>query len=100
MDQYDSAVTQFDRSIAASALDTRTAEDLARFMDDRAARADASVKRLAGSLAASGDQDTAAAISRTQSHVDQTLRGSKHDLQARSGSQSGDHQPKPAGGDQ
>ena len=100
MDQYDSAVTQFDRSIAASALDTRTAEDLARFMDDRAARADASVKRLAGSLAASGDQDTAAAISRTQSHVDQTLRGSKRDLQARSGSQSGDHQPKPAGGDQ
>jgi len=98
MNEYDSAVTQFNQSIAASTLDTRTVDDLSRFMDDREARADASLKQIAGSLAASGDQQTAAAVSRTQSHVDQTLRGSKRDLQARSGSQSGDHQAKPAGG--
>jgi len=100
MDQYDSAVMQFNRSIATSALDTRAANDLSRFMDDREARADASLKQIAGSLAANGDRETAAVVSRTQAHVDQTLRGSKSDLQARSGSQSGDHQPKPAGGSQ
>ena len=100
MNEYDSAVTQFNRSIAASTLDTRTVNDLSRFMDDREARADASLKQIAGSLAASGDRDTAAAVSRTQSHVDQTLRGSKRDLQARSGSQSADQKPKPAGGGQ
>ncbi len=100
MNEYDSAVTQFNRSIAASALDNRTVDDLSRFMDDREARADASLKQIAGSLAASGDRETAAAVSRTQSHVDQTLRGSKRDLQARSGSQSADQKPKPAGGGQ
>ena len=100
MNEYDSAVTQFNWSIAASTLDTRTVNDLSRFMDDREARADASLKQIAGSLAASGDRETAAAVSRTQSHVDQTLRGSKRDLQARSGSQSADQKPKPGGGGQ
>jgi len=97
MDQYDSAVTQFNLSIAASALDARTVDDLSRLTDDRAALADASLKQLAGSLAASGDRETADAVRRTQSHVDQTLRGSKSELQARSEAQSKDRQPKPAG---
>jgi uncharacterized protein DUF5667 len=97
IDQYDSAVTQFNLSIAASALDLRTVDDLSRLTDDREARADASLRQLAGSLAASGDRETAAAVRRTQSHVDQTLRGSRRDLQARSDAQSKDQQPKPAG---
>src|SRR2546422_9038690 len=33
MDEYDSAVMQFNRSIATSALDSRTADALSRFMD-------------------------------------------------------------------
>ncbi len=99
MGQYDTAVAQFNRSIATTALDTRAADDLSRLMDDREARADASLKALAGSLAAGGDPEAAAAVARTQSHVDQALRGSKRDLRARSGSgQSGDHQAKPSPG--
>jgi len=97
IDQYDSAVTQFNLSISASALDLRTVDDLSRLTTDREGRADASLNELAGSLAASGDRETAAAVRRTQSHVEQTLRGSKRDLQARSEAQSRDQQPKPAG---
>ena len=97
IDQYDSAVTQFNLSISASALDLRTVDDLSRLTTDREGRADASLNELAGSLAASGDRETAAAVRRTQSHVEQTLRGSKRDLQARSEAQSKDQQPKPAG---
>jgi uncharacterized protein DUF5667 len=99
IDQYDTAVTQFNLSIAASALDLRTVDDLSRLTADREGRADASLNELAGSLAASGDRETAAAVRRTQSHVEQTLRGSKRDLQARSAAQSKDQQPKPAGGE-
>ena len=99
MSQYDTAVTQFNRSIAGTALDTRTVADLSQILDDRAARADASLKELAGSLAAGGNTEAAAAVARTQSHVDQSWRGSQRDLQSRgSASQGGDHQPKPAGG--
>ena len=98
MARYDTAVTQFNRSIAASTLDTRAVDDLSRVMDDRAARADASLKELAGSLAAGGDAEAAAAVARTQSHVDQAMRGSKRDLQSRgTASQPADHQSKPAG---
>ena len=97
IDQYDSAVTQFNLSISASALDLRTVDDLSRLTTEREGRADASLNELAGSLAASGDRETAAAVRRTQSHVEQTLRGSKRDLQARSEAQSKDQQPKPAG---
>src|SRR3989454_1104474 len=97
IDQYDSAVTQFNLSIATSALDARTVDDLSRLTADREGRADASLNELAGSLAASGDRETAAAVRRTQSHVEQTLCGSKRDLQARSEAQSKDQQPKPAG---
>ncbi len=99
MAQYDTAVTQFNQSIAGTALDTRAADDLSQILDDRAARADASLKELAGSLAADGNTEAAAAVARTQSHVDQSWRGSQRDLQSRgSASQRGDHQPKPAGG--
>lgn len=99
MNQYDTAVAQFNRSIATSALDTRAADDLSRLMDEREARADASLKELAGSLAAGGDPEAAAAVARTQSHVDQALRGSKRDLRARgTASQPGDRPAKPAAG--
>ena len=98
MAQYDTAVTQFNRSIAASSLDTRAVDDLSRVMDDRSARADASLKQLAGSLAAGGDAEAAAAVARTQSHVDQAWSGSKRDLRSRgTASQPGDHKTKPAG---
>ena len=83
MAQYDTAVTQFNRSIAGSPLDTRALDDLSRELDDRAARADASLKELAGSLAAGGDAEAAAAVTRTQSHVDQAWSGSKRDLHSR-----------------
>lgn len=97
MAQYDTAVTQFNRSIAASALDTRAVDDLSRVMDDRAARADASLKELAGTLAAGGDTEAAAAVARTQSHVDLAWRGSKRELQSRgSASQQGEQKTKPA----
>ena len=98
--QYDTAVTQFNRAIATTALDTRAADDLSRLMDDREARADASLNELAGSLAAGGDPEVAAAIARTRSHVDQVWRGSKRDLRARSGSsQPGGQKPKPSPGE-
>lgn len=97
--EYDTAVTQFKRAIATTALDTRAAYELGRLMDDREARADASLNELAGSLAA-GDPEAAAAIARTQSHVDQAWSGSKRDLRARSGSgQPGGQKPKPSPGE-
>jgi len=99
MAQYDTAVTQFNQSIAGTTLDTREADDLSRLMDDRAAHADASLTELAGSLAARGNAEAAAAVARTQSHVDQAMSGSKRDLQSRgAASQPSDHQAKPTGG--
>jgi hypothetical protein len=100
MAQYDTAVTQFNRSIAGSSLDSRAVDDLSRVLDERAARVDASLKELAGSLSAGGDTEAAAAVARTQSHVEQAWRGSQHDLHARgSGGQQGSHQTKPGGGE-
>ena len=99
MAQYDTAVTQFHQSIASTALDVRAVDDLSRSMDDRAARADASLKALAGTLAAGGDPEAAAAVTRTRSHVDQAWSGSKQDLQSRgSASHLGDQRTKPGGG--
>ena len=99
IDRYDTAVAQINRSLAGTTLDDRTVAELSRFMDDREAYADASLKALAGSLAAGGDSQSAAAVTRSRSHVDQTWQGSKRELQARgAASQPGDHQPKPAGG--
>jgi hypothetical protein len=80
-------------------LDSRAADELSRALDDRAARADASLKELAGSLAAGGDAEAAAVVARTQSHVEQAWSGSKRDLRARgTASQPGSsHQSKPTG---
>jgi len=98
--QYDTAVAQFNQSLAGTALDARAVSELSRLMDDRQAYADASLQALAGSLAAGGDSKSAAAVTRTQSHVDQAWRGGKHDLQARAASQPGSSRPtKPAGGE-
>ena len=98
MAQYDTAVTQFNRSIARSTLDSSAADDLGRTLDDRAARADASLKELAGSLAAGGDAEAAAVVARTQSHVEQAWRGSKNDLHSRgTAGQPSNHQSKPTG---
>ena len=99
MAEYDTAVTQFNRSIAGSSLDSGAADDLSRALDDRAARADASLKELAGSLAAGGDAEAAAAVARTQSHVEQAWSGSKRDLRARgtASQPANNHQSKPTG---
>lgn len=83
--QYDAEVAQFNRSIVATSLDNQTRDDLTRIVADRQARADASLKALAGSLAAGGNSEAAAAVTRTQSHVDLALGGSKANLQGHSG---------------
>jgi len=97
VDQYDIAVAQFNQSLAGATLDERALADLTRLMEARQAYADANLKALAGSLAADGDTQSAAAVTRSWSHVDQSWRGSKSDLQARGSNQSGAHQTKPAG---
>jgi hypothetical protein len=96
--QYDAEVAQFKRSIVATSLDTQARDDLSRILADRQARADASLKALAGSLAAGGNSEAAAAVTRTQSHVDQALGGSKADLQAHpAGTAAGPGEAKPVG---
>jgi len=96
--QYDNAVAQFNRSLAGTTLDDRTVAELSRFMEDRQAYADASLQSLAGWLAAGGQAQAAAAVTRTSAHADQTWRGSESDLQARATRQQGSGQPKPTGG--
>jgi hypothetical protein len=97
IDRYASAVAQINHSLAGTRLDDRAVADLSRFMDDREAYADASLKALAGSLAAGGDAQSAAAVTQSRSQVNQTWQGSKRELQARGASQPSDHQGKPAG---
>jgi hypothetical protein len=106
VDQYDSAVAQFNSALAGTTFDDTAIADLRRFMKDHEASADASLQSLAGSLAAGGDSQAAAAVARTQSHADQTWKGSERDLEARSAVPPADHsqgrqptgqQPKPSG---
>ena len=98
IDRYDTAVAQINGTLAGTRLDDRAVAELSRFMDDREAYADASLKALAGSLAAGGDSESAAAVTRSRSHVDQSWQGSKRQLQARgTASPSGDNKAKPAG---
>lgn len=106
VDQYDSAVAQFNSTLAGSRFDNSAVADLRRFMKDHEASADASLQSLAGSLEAGGQAQAAAAVTRTQSHADQTWKGSERDLQAHSASPPADHaqghppasqQPKPTG---
>jgi hypothetical protein len=106
VNQYDSAVAQFNSTLAGTTFDNSAIADLRRFMKDHKASADASLQSLAGSLQAGGDTQAAAAVARTQSHADQTWNGSQRDLQARSAKPPADHaqghaptgqEPKPAG---
>jgi Domain of unknown function (DUF5667) len=107
VNQYDSAVAQFNSTLAGTTFDDSAIADLRRFMKDHEASADASLQSLAGSLAAGGEAQAAAAVTRTQSHADQTWMGSERDLQARSASPPVDHsqpshppasqEPKPSG---
>jgi hypothetical protein len=82
--QYDSAVAQVNHALAGTNLDERAIAELSRFMDDHEASANASLQSLAGSLQAGGDAQAAATVARTQTHADQTWKGSQRDLQARS----------------
>jgi hypothetical protein len=91
VDQYDTAVAQFNRALAGSTFDDTAIAELRQFMNDHKASADASLQSLAGSLAAGGDAQAAAAVTRTQSHADQTWKGSERDLQARSANPPADH---------
>lgn len=91
VDQYDTAVAQFNRALAGTTFDDAAIADLRRFMNDHEASADASLQSLAGSLAAGGDAQAAAAVTRTRSHADQTWKGSQRDLQARSAATPADH---------
>ncbi|HEX9095407.1 MAG TPA: DUF5667 domain-containing protein [Candidatus Dormibacteraeota bacterium] len=106
VDQYDTAVAQFNRALAGGTFDDTAIAELRQFMNDHEASADASLQSLAGSLAAGGDAQAAAAVTRTRSHADQTWKGSERDLESRSTPAPADHsqarppasqQPKPSG---
>ena len=89
--QYDTAVAQINHALAGTTFDDRAIAELTRFMNDHEAAADASLQSLAGSLKAGGDAQAAAAVTRTQSHADQTWKGNQRDLQARSTTPPADH---------
>jgi hypothetical protein len=89
--QYDTAVGQFNHSLIGTTFDDRAIAELRRFMDDHEASANASLQSLAGALKAGGDAKAAAAVTRTQSHADQSWKGSQRELEARSASQPADH---------
>ena len=82
VNQYGAAVAQFNQSVASTALDTQASDALSRYVAERQAQADASLDALAGTLSAGGDAQSAAIVTRTHSHVDQSFNGSKRDLQA------------------
>lgn len=89
--QYDAAVGQFSQSVSATPFDDRAVSELSRLVEERQAHADASLNALAKSLDERGDREGAAAVTRTQSHVDEAFSGSDRSMQA--------HQTQP-GGDQ
>jgi hypothetical protein len=106
VNQYDSAVVQFNSTLAGTTVDDGAIADLRSFVKDHEASADASLQSLAGSLEAGGQAQAAAAIVRTQSHADRTWTGSERDLQARSAAKPADNsqshpaisqEPKPSG---
>ena len=99
VDQYQAAVAQFNRSITTSPLDDSAVNDWSRYLDDGQARADERLHTLAGSLKAGGDSQAAAIVSRTQTHVDESFRGGKRDLQAHSGARA-TQSPRAAGGEE
>ena len=83
--EYDTEVALLDRTLISTSLDPHAAADLRRLLGDRQAHADASLMALAGSLNANGNSEAAAAVEKTQSHVDQALERSRQEMQARSG---------------
>jgi len=93
VNQYDSAIAQFNSTLAGTTFDDSVIADLQRFMRDHEASADASLQSLAGSLEAGGQTQAAAAVARTQSHADQTWKGSERDLQTRSANPPANHSP-------
>jgi uncharacterized protein DUF5667 len=93
VNEYEAAVAGFNQSVATASFDDTASSELSQLVQERQARADESLNALAGSLTAQGDTKTAAIISKTQSHVDQELRGSNSDLQAQQGS--GRQNPRP-----
>jgi Domain of unknown function (DUF5667) len=90
--QYDAAVAEFSHSVSTNSFDNRAISELSRLVEERRVHDDASLNALAGSLSQRGDRDGAAAVARTQSHVDQALNGSNNDLQAHSTQKSGQPQ--------
>jgi hypothetical protein len=94
VNEYEAEVAGFRLSVASASFDDSASSELSQFVQERQARADASLNALAGSLSAQGDTRTAAIISKTQSHVDEELRGSNSDLQARQGNPR--QNPRPA----
>jgi hypothetical protein len=97
--QYDAAVGQFNQSVATTALDNQSIAALSRDLAERQAQDDASLNAMAGSLNAGGDSQSAAIVSKTHSHVDQTFNGSQHDLQAHAAVQHTGGPAKPAAND-
>jgi hypothetical protein len=105
VNQYDTAVGQFNDALAGGTFDDNAIAELRRFMSDHEASADASLQSMAGSLEAGGQAQAAAAVTRTRSHADQTWKGSERDLQAHSAAPPAAHsashppadqQPKPS----
>lgn len=92
VNQYDAAVAEFTQSVSTTALDKQAISELSRLVEERQAHDDASLNALAGSLSQRGDSEGAAAVARTQSHVDQAWKGSKNDLQAHGTQKSGQPQ--------
>lgn len=82
--QYDSAVAQFNQSVASTALNTRAVDDLSRLVDERQLHEDERLNALARSLNAQGDTEAAAIVALTQGHVDEAFKGSKRNLQGQS----------------
>ena len=101
--QYDSAVAQFNHSVASTTLDTRAVDDLSRLVEDRQLHEDERLNALARSLNAQGDTEAAAIVTQTRGHVDEAFKGSKRDLQAQShendnANPAASHASKPANG--
>src|SRR5438445_5534408 len=93
VDQYDTAVAQFNHALAGSTFDDNAIAELRRFMNDHEASADASLQSLAGSLEAGGQAEAAAAVTRTRAHADQTWKGSERDTQAGHATRPAAHPP-------
>ena len=91
VDQYDTAVAQLHHALVGTTFDDAAIAELRRFMNEHEASADASLQSLAGSLAAGGDSQAAAAVARTRSHADETWKGSQRDLQARPAAPPAEH---------